>query len=354
MNNREGKTKVAKHSVYFLVFLLIFFSFSSTSVIANNNMSREEHRAKALKIFKAICNYRIKLNQKYPKIPVPRVCKNLNPEEPKPATLELTIDPISINEGENTTISWASENALSCEASGAWSGEKTLTGEETVSPSVNSTYTLTCDGALGGVEKSVSVVVVLPPPPPLDVCENLEGVQESIPDGYHQEGNNCILDEEPKPVLDHLIISEFSYRGTAALEWVEIYNNTGSDVNIDGWTISDGNSGDVIPTTNIPDKSFAIIVGLTADTSLLSLPEGTIVITLANSTIGSGLNDSSNDSVTITDNNAAVVDSVSYGSGDGLVPPVATGHSIYRTSLDVDTDASLDWADNTTPTPGTF
>lgn len=33
---------------------------------------------------------------------------------------------------------------------------------------------------------------------PRDVCENLEGVQAEVPQGYHLEDGQCILDEEPE------------------------------------------------------------------------------------------------------------------------------------------------------------
>ncbi|MEK7642432.1 MAG: hypothetical protein AAB392_01415, partial [Patescibacteria group bacterium] len=34
---------------------------------------------------------------------------------------------------------------------------------------------------------------------PTDVCANIEGVQESVPQGYHQEGENCVADSTPEP-----------------------------------------------------------------------------------------------------------------------------------------------------------
>ena len=37
-------------------------------------------------------------------------------------------------------------------------------------------------------------------PPVIDVCENLEGVQESLPQGYHFDGENyCVENEEEEP-----------------------------------------------------------------------------------------------------------------------------------------------------------
>ena len=316
--------------VRFVSLFLIIFIFYSNSVFATGfgfGKSKEEHGAKIMEIFKAICNYRIKLNQKYPRIPVPKICKSPTPE-PKPAILEFNGSPLTINEGESATLSWASENALSCEASGSWSGEKTLTGEEVVSPVINSTYTLTCDGTDGGVEKSVIVEVTpLPPPPP------------------------------PEPTIDHVVLSEFYYLGTNTNEWIEIYNGTGSEVSIDGWTISDGNSSDVIPTFTLSNNSFAIITGSTTLSSFLTIPVGVQVITLANTSIGSGLNDTG-DLLSLKNSTAIEVDAVSYGNNttafNPSVPTVSAGHSISRVSLNTDNNNASDWQDLTLPTPGTF
>jgi chitinase len=63
-------------------------------------------------------------------------------------------------------LSWSSNNTISCFASGGWSGNKSLSGSETVSPPATTTYWLTCQGPGGSVTQSVTVTVVIRPEPP--------------------------------------------------------------------------------------------------------------------------------------------------------------------------------------------
>jgi hypothetical protein len=77
-------------------------------------------------------------------------------------TLTLTANPASIEAGKSSTLSWSSSNATSCTASGAWSGSKSLSGQQSVSPASNKNYTLTCTGAGGSVTRTASVAVTAP------------------------------------------------------------------------------------------------------------------------------------------------------------------------------------------------
>ena len=74
-------------------------------------------------------------------------------------TLSLTANPTSIEAGKSSTLSWSSSNATSCVASGAWSGNKNLSGQQPVQPSTNASYTLTCSGPGGSVQRTASVTV---------------------------------------------------------------------------------------------------------------------------------------------------------------------------------------------------
>ena len=66
-------------------------------------------------------------------------------------------------------LTWSSSDATSCSATGDWSGEKALSGDEPVIETVagNKTYSLSCSGA--GGEQSVSVDVEITPAPDLTV-----------------------------------------------------------------------------------------------------------------------------------------------------------------------------------------
>jgi hypothetical protein len=265
-------------------------------------------------------------------LPLPSFCKTVTSPPPPPPpplplpTVDLSALPLTIELGGTSTLSWLTTDADLCDASLGWSGIKPAVGSTVLSPTATTTYSLACGNATGTTTDSVTVNVILPPEP------------------------------EPEPTLDHLVISEVYYRGSSANEWIEIHNNTGGLVIMDGWTISDAASSDALSTTTIPNGGFAIITGSTTLASSLSIPSGTQIILLGNTSIGSGLNDTG-DAVYLK-NGAVVVDSISYGTNIDVFNPgigvVAEGHSIRRASLDADTDTAGDWVDTSPPTPGSF
>jgi len=80
-----------------------------------------------------------------------------------PLTVDITAFPDSILAGESSILSWeTSDAAVTCVASGAWSGEKPLFFKTEVKPQVTSTYTLTCTGSGGSGSDSVTITVVSP------------------------------------------------------------------------------------------------------------------------------------------------------------------------------------------------
>ena len=81
-----------------------------------------------------------------------------NPPEP---TVTLSLNPASIKVGQSATLTWSSTDATACTASGAWSGARSTSGTQSVTPSStgNNTYTLTCSGAGGGASASKDLSV---------------------------------------------------------------------------------------------------------------------------------------------------------------------------------------------------
>jgi len=77
----------------------------------------------------------------------------------------LTLNPPLVARGESSVLSWSVDGATSCQASGAWTGDRTIAGSSiAVQPDTTSTYTLTCDGPGGGQgEDSEQLTVVEPP-----------------------------------------------------------------------------------------------------------------------------------------------------------------------------------------------
>lgn len=87
---------------------------------------------------------------------------------PPPAvpSVSLNASPISVPSGAAATLTWTSNEATSCLASGAWSGVKATAGSETTGPlTASSTFSLSCSGVGGTASQSVTVAVQSAPPP---------------------------------------------------------------------------------------------------------------------------------------------------------------------------------------------
>ena len=76
-----------------------------------------------------------------------------NTISPPPAVPVLSLSSSADQVQANTefVLTWSSSNATSCAASGDWSGNKALSGDEKISKEVagSKTYSLSCSGAGG-------------------------------------------------------------------------------------------------------------------------------------------------------------------------------------------------------------
>ncbi|MCR4323330.1 MAG: fibronectin type III domain-containing protein [Candidatus Azambacteria bacterium] len=79
-----------------------------------------------------------------------------------PPTVSFSAAPSTINLGDSATLTWSSANAISCTASGGWSGGKAVSGSEVVTPTTTTTYTLACTGASTTTSPPVTVTVIIP------------------------------------------------------------------------------------------------------------------------------------------------------------------------------------------------
>jgi len=68
-----------------------------------------------------------------------------------------------IEDGSFHTLSWTSTNVSSCSASGDWTGDKSVSGTESITEitSASKTYTLTCTGEYGSTSESVFLKINL-------------------------------------------------------------------------------------------------------------------------------------------------------------------------------------------------
>jgi len=98
---------------------------------------------------------------------------NISVRGPKPPTLLLSASPTTVPVNGSTTISWSSQHASDCMASGGWSGYRTTSGTQVMSGLIaNSTFILTCSGKGGSVNDSASITVVSPSAPWVSLTAN--------------------------------------------------------------------------------------------------------------------------------------------------------------------------------------
>jgi len=77
-------------------------------------------------------------------------------------TLSFWADDYTLTQGEATYLRWNATNVDYCVASNGWSGTKNTAYYESVSPTAQTTYTLTCSGAYGTISRSLTIYVASP------------------------------------------------------------------------------------------------------------------------------------------------------------------------------------------------
>ncbi len=97
-------------------------------------------------------------------------------------TVTLAADPTSIASGASSTLTWSSTNATSCTASGGWTGAEAISGTQSVSPTLTTSYTLTCTGAGGSASATATVAISAP-------SGSGATLVFSFPDGFIGSGN---------------------------------------------------------------------------------------------------------------------------------------------------------------------
>jgi len=153
-------------------------------------------------------------------------------------------------------------------------------------------------------------------------------------------------------------------------EWVEIYNQTNTDIDISGWQICDNFSCDTLPSTPvIPAQKYAIIVATstTATSTTVSnglpaywyLPSEVTQINI-NNLIGNGLANGA-DMLILKRPDGVIVDQMNWGTPDtgwnnynvnvwnpGAID-VAEGNVLARVPSGFDTDSPSDWQELVPP-----
>lgn len=123
-----------------------------------------------------------------------------------PPDLAFSVDMIQVQPGQSPTLTWGSTNALTVTASGAWNGQKPLSGSEQVNLTATSTYIIKATGPGGSVARSITVTVVQPPPiNPPTTPTGPDGYDYACPEGdsINFEGTKSVaygaVDKAGKP-----------------------------------------------------------------------------------------------------------------------------------------------------------
>jgi hypothetical protein len=141
-------------------------------------------------------------------------------------------------------------------------------------------------------------------------------------------------------------------------EFVELYNNTASAIDIGGWTLSDNNSTSILPAGIVLQPGQRLLV--IGDPAQLGAAGYNCPTTPFNvgATIGNGLGNAG-DRVILRDETNTQIDEMSYGSDTTVFNPAApdvfdnTGATLQRNGYPdgpfPDTNTAADWAGSTSP-----
>jgi len=79
-------------------------------------------------------------------------------DKPASPTVTLSSSAAQVENGRTVTLTWSSQNATACTASGGWSGARATSGSD-ASPAItaSTTFTLTCEGPGGSANAAVTV-----------------------------------------------------------------------------------------------------------------------------------------------------------------------------------------------------
>ncbi|KKU98147.1 MAG: hypothetical protein UY28_C0007G0036, partial [Candidatus Amesbacteria bacterium GW2011_GWB1_48_13] len=157
------------------------------------------------------------------------------------------------------------------------------------------------------------------------------------------------------PTFPGLVINEVASAAPGNDEWIEIFNPTGSSVNISGWKISDNTEEDIIPTTSpIPSGGYGVVMSDDGNSSLI--PASAVSVILSDSTVGGNLANGG-DKVVLKSPDGTTIDQMNYGSDTSIFNPApddpSATESLSRIPNGTDTDTAADWQIDSSPTIGT-
>jgi hypothetical protein len=94
-----------------------------------------------------------------------------------PPSVSLSADPLTINSGQSSTLTWTSKNAATVSIDNGI-GEVAASGSQSVELTATTTYTITAVGAKETVTDSVTITVVQPPLPTVSLSADPTSIIE--------------------------------------------------------------------------------------------------------------------------------------------------------------------------------
>ena len=163
-------------------------------------------------------------------------------------TLSFAASVTQINAGQSAVLNWTSTNSDSCTATGSWTGAQATSGSVTVSPTVSSTYELSCSGSGGTITATPITITVVP----------------SSPTGGSSSGSGCVISLVPAPCVGSPTTA-LSGWGTPSFD--DEFN--GTSLNTTAWNTENGwkKNGVTVSASNETVSGGNLILTLSSTTS---------------------------------------------------------------------------------------
>jgi hypothetical protein len=132
-------------------------------------------------------------------------------------------------------------------------------------------------------------------------------------------------------------------------EWIELMNTSTTTLDTAAWRIGDGKELDTLPAQVVAPGEYVVVGGRSA-----TLPDGVLVVRVADGQIGGGLNNSG-DIVRLVSPDGTEADAISYGDNTSVFEPAppapGVGGTLGARVVESDPD-SANWDLTERPTPG--
>jgi len=170
--------------------------------------------------------------------------------------------PVNVSYNGSIVLSWSSDNTNSCQASGGWFGQKSISGSENISNLTNSvTYTIACTGVGDTASDSVTVNVAGAGSPNLSIHKTVRNINDNT-------GFKASVSAEPLDQIEFKIIIQSI--GTTTAQNVTVKDALPAGLNYKGDLEINGLvwGGSIISGLNIGDLSAGVTKTITFKTKL--------------------------------------------------------------------------------------